>query len=960
MPLTAKQQQFLDAWILGNQSRSVFTKARQTIGGSVESEAKEFSKKRGKALAALGALGDDMAQVKAELQGRMDVIDAGADLGHFKNQVKLLERIVTDAAEARMRQDQLDGQQAALERLVKAASAGKGKGRPDPTEARLDDYARLILEAQASFRTYDGECAALKTYLGTLTTEILQDIQDAPRLEAKAKDDLRVAKAIKVTKANEKQVAEAIARAQAAVLTAPEQATNLTGLKKQLEEQWGSLMGLRAETRTHLQALVSSVHAVSALRNDGSAETAAKRVGLLDEMKPRLGQVQGEVYRFGEKMVEMQRRMHDHARTDPASLIAMPSEPSTVVDVDAPDNAVDVLTRLHATEVRLLKDPLRTDLLAKQALIKDILKVPVPAEAATDAAAYRDGLVKLAMASRLDALKVGAALRLATTPAKTAAFATSLVKAGSYETQTLADFVQGAQEWVVEVESKFGSLIDFAEKVAAAGLEKFDAKVERSLKLYLNFPAELVGGSVITRTTASGEREAVKLASSGRIIVVGGGPIGLMSAIEAAKQGGRVTLYEGRANEYARQNVLKLTKETVNRLERYGVYKGLGLSGDDREKIRVADLEDTLFAIVKGLGIRVVKGKGVSELSKDPDTGEMLCLVDGVHEVADLVVVAVGSGVKDANKYAKGVVMSEQLGISVKGFELTDHVISANLDKGTHVPHAVGEKTAQDKKAWEIVLETPTQKYVLAQLTPKEYADAQSSKDKLKAIIRERAKVNPEFANLDIQDVGRFEVKIQRADKFRGDDLSAVVVGDSAATPHPESGSGTNVGALEVDAVADLVRGLVDSANARFGKRREKVEASLDSYDGRMQEIVEKQTRRGIQNMISVRYRRANLSRQMLADWRRPLEITDDSKLDEEVTRILSDMSRELPKLSPPSTDPLFDDWDAAKKRGTLLEELNEGLEKLLVDAQKQQRIDKTQREALLRRGLEALVYKPS
>ena len=47
MPLTAKQQQFLDAWILGNQSRSVFTKARQTVGGSVESEAKEFSKKRG-------------------------------------------------------------------------------------------------------------------------------------------------------------------------------------------------------------------------------------------------------------------------------------------------------------------------------------------------------------------------------------------------------------------------------------------------------------------------------------------------------------------------------------------------------------------------------------------------------------------------------------------------------------------------------------------------------------------------------------------------------------------------------------------------------------------------------------------------------------------------------------------------------------------------------------------------
>jgi hypothetical protein len=122
--------------------------------------------------------------------------------------------------------------------------------------------------------------------------------------------------------------------------------------------------------------------------DDGGSKTAAKLVALLDQMKARLGQVQGEVYRFGEKMVEMQRRMHDHARTDPASLVEMPQEPTTIVDVDGADSAVDALTRLHATESRLMKNPLRTDLLAKQALIKDILKVPVPTEAG-DKPAFR-------------------------------------------------------------------------------------------------------------------------------------------------------------------------------------------------------------------------------------------------------------------------------------------------------------------------------------------------------------------------------------------------------------------------------------------------------------------------------------------------------------------------------------------------------------------------------------------
>jgi hypothetical protein len=112
--------------------------------------------------------------------------------------------------------------------------------------------------------------------------------------------------------------------------------------------------------------------------------------------------------------------------------------------------------------------------------------------------------------------------------------------------------------------------------------------------------------------------------------------------------------------------------------------------------------------------------------------------------------------------------------------------------------------------------------------------------------------------------------------------------------------------------------------------------------------------------MVDVRRRRAGLSRQILSDWRRGLEATDDSKQDAKVSEILLDMSREIPKLSPPSTDPLYDDWDAAKKRGTLIEELNEGLEKLLVDAQQQHRSDKTKREALLLRRLQALVYKPS
>lgn len=838
--------------------------------------------------------------------------------------------------------------------LAKLKDAGVRKSAEAALD-RLDAYAEILHEAQSTFATYDKLGPALKTYYGKYDAEFPDRVQAQKQKKLDAEDV--VAKHPNPTTDKDKK---AVAQAKVDAFTADEEIKSLAGLKRQVEEQWGALTAIRVGARDHLAELVTTFDAAVKLRDkiDGP-KTLAKLVAHLDAVQPKLGAVQGEVYRFGEKMVEMQRRIHDYAKTDPDAIIPVPSAPTTIVDV-ATEARVTPFERLCRTADVLLKSPFLDELLAKQALLADVLKMPAATGAGQEAAAikgFREDMARTVLASKMTAAKIASGLSKVDSPDKAGKFADGLLKGGVHQSLELANFVHGAQEWVVEVTSKFESLDEFNKKVAAAGLAKFPTK---TLEKYLKFPTEYIAGSVVTRASDSGEREVVKLTASGRIIVVGGGPIGLMSAIEASKQGGRVTVFEGRPSEYTRQNVLKLTDATVDRLERYGVYRLLGVVGNERTRMKVADLEDSLSTVVKGMGIRVIKGKGVSELSRDPDTGEMLCVVDGVHEVADLVVVAVGAGVKNANKYAGDVIMSDQLGITVKEFGLVDHVISANLDKNTNVPHETRERTDEDRKAWQVVLETPTQKYVLAQLSEQEYRDNEGSKEKLKAIIRERAKIggdafNPDFANLDIADIGRFEVVIQRADKFRGKDLGAVVVGDSAATPHPETGSGTNVGALEVDVVADLVRGLVDSAKERFGKRREKVEEALDSYDERMQDIAGTQTRKGMANMVSVRHRRAKLSFKILNDWRTSLG--DAVPLDADVTRILGEIKRTVNSVLPKSTDALFDDWEAAKVRGTLFEDLNTALEKALDAAKKQQAADPTLREALLLTALQRMVY---
>ena len=55
-----------------------------------------------------------------------------------------------------------------------------------------------------------------------------------------------------------------------------------------------------------------------------------------------------------------------------------------------------------------------------------------------------------------------------------------------------------------------------------------------------------------------------------RVLVAGGGPVGLRAAIEMALLGHKVTVYEGR-DECRRLNVLKMWEETIADLERLGL-----------------------------------------------------------------------------------------------------------------------------------------------------------------------------------------------------------------------------------------------------------------------------------------------------------------------------------------------------------------------------------------------------
>lgn len=405
------------------------------------------------------------------------------------------------------------------------------------------------------------------------------------------------------------------------------------------------------------------------------------------------------------------------------------------------------------------------------------------------------------------------------------------------------------------------------------------------------------------------------------VAIVGGGPIGLMAAVEARMSGAsQVHVYEGRTDPYSRLNVLKITNPQQQRFRAAGVFDAIFPSPASASKgtASVKSIENALESRCNMMGISLERGLFLKDVRRNGN-GVVELYFKGEEDTpktCDLLIVATGASVASAQKHADNVVLSDQLGIPFQKSTVKDYAAVGVFAKDSSESTAPRERT----DGWSYAFQTDEVKYIVTQLSEEEFnaycsdpralrerviedadkrnlvgrgptpptrtttasSTATIDRDGLDDAIdqswtqllvelggtqfygrdvtederriekaKRRAKMSLEsslddkkkkgdeekvspadienimltFLNMELG-VGRFPMEFQQAQQFATDDLAGVLVGDSAATPHPSTAKGLNTGVDEMGSIRDLVEDL----EMRGGSEEERKKA-MQAYE---------------------------------------------------------------------------------------------------------------------------------
>jgi 2-polyprenyl-6-methoxyphenol hydroxylase-like FAD-dependent oxidoreductase len=288
------------------------------------------------------------------------------------------------------------------------------------------------------------------------------------------------------------------------------------------------------------------------------------------------------------------------------------------------------------------------------------------------------------------------------------------------------------------------------------------------------------------------------------VLIIGGGPAGLATAIEAKNQGCRVTIVEKR-DAYSRPQTLFLLDSSLKLFEKWEVdispirIVDLG-DGTSMGFVSIKQLEEQLEKKALALGVEKIHGEFLGFKSNEAALVKT-CNKDEVAFLYDILVAADGTHSKvrealaierDCLGSAKGAVLKIDVEDTSTEIDVSPAIkIEDGFLRRTKVPKASIIFGQFPLKATKEVLQKAF--------------EAQGWSKEVKALVENKALVGEEI-----------DVFLHQARTFSHVEKSAILVGDAAATASFFQGRGANTALKTAEAAGSFIKEVQEHPKAAF------------------------------------------------------------------------------------------------------------------------------------------------
>lgn len=284
------------------------------------------------------------------------------------------------------------------------------------------------------------------------------------------------------------------------------------------------------------------------------------------------------------------------------------------------------------------------------------------------------------------------------------------------------------------------------------------------------------------------------------VVVVGGGPVGLSAALEAVDSGAQVTVIEKRA-EYTRRQRVFLFDTSIQLLERWNVHlpREFIFGGEGEERVAVVPihvLEELLEiqACKKGVHLLKAEFEAIAPCKKLKARSDAGALTIGY----DLLIAADGA-------YSS---VRQELGIPLECFATAEGAF-AWLQFGAGEAEFSFTKPIITESGFIRRIQSPGGTIIFSQGT------IQGVDELIKATAQQGWRKEAQLIRDEVGAIaGRIPLSLQQARCFSNSEMSAILLGDAAATGSFFLGLGLNTGLETVRNSGCLLRGL-QSGDAR-------------------------------------------------------------------------------------------------------------------------------------------------